>query len=708
MESMGRLNLNESTAMADLRMSFFRRVLTAGVVVVIALSAAQLARAQGDSTINTDNFLQPPVSQVTSQELDYMKLLADLFDRLNKEVAIAKPMITDKKVADTLETVTGFTKNSADLALALHTDWAAKQDVMAENSETRRVLTNIMMQQATDQTLRDLVTTKVISKDEAQIIGFFSFNDLREGVGSVAKHGLGNPEGLEQTLDWVASKAAGVSAFLYFSKTTFAATRNPQKSFSVGIAAAEVAAATVELAAQDERGATLSFFEQMQEKKTGLSLVDIWELAQRLGIKHGQPLQNIAQFYHGDASILGTVGANDVAAANARLRLAQQAQQAQQFRQPISDAVKPNSPLKTSDERPLGGIQLDQPLTGAVLRGVKIDAANGNVVLIGERDFLARGLNLRDFAMALWLVYGPQAQDPAFSLDPDDIRNPSGPWLRARYVPDTLQGRSFGADMFAADLLLKELSFQVKPNSAGKLEEWQSSVPGFRSYADLAMADSAKGSSQEQWARFWIVAEQVTSQQAGDTLLFKARMAIKARRQVPDPASPTGLRDIDTDPASLEARWARIATDHYEALAAESPALARVRDLAIAIGIAKSLKAAGAPVDLARVADLLNDDHGKAVAKISAFSISRQQRSQTPFREGNRQGVQIETRTLHLFGGVDLSVNPRVVRDDRAARSMREAVDTAFGSADPEAHIVRFVHDGSQLLALALPLLVKK
>ena len=70
---------------------------------------------------------------------------------------------------------------------------------------------------------------------------------------------------------------------------------------------------------------------------------------------------------------------------------------------------------------------------------MKIDAANGRIVLLGERDFLARGLNLRDFAMALWLVFGPHPQDPAFSLDPDDTRNPQGPWLRARYIPDMLQ-----------------------------------------------------------------------------------------------------------------------------------------------------------------------------------------------------------------------------------------------------------------------------
>jgi hypothetical protein len=456
----------------------------------------------------------------------------------------------------------------------------------------------------------------------------------------------------------------------------------------------------------------------MTAKLSGVDdkIVGLWEEAQKVRIAHGLRPVPIEQFYSGkaEAATLALIGPGALAQADARLGLANQFERRtiEHYQQTCINGycsrVDLSAPPSPSREHPLGGIQLDQPLTGAALRGVKIDAANGNIILIGEHDFLARGLKLRDFAMALWLVFGPQAQDPAFSLDPDDIRNPQGPWLRARYVPEMLQGRSFGADMFAADLLLKELSFHVMLKADGKLEEWHSAVPGFQSYAELAMADVPNASGREQWARFWIVVDQITSRQSGDTRLFEARMAVKARRQEPDPNSPTGLRDIDTDPVSLEARWARLATDHYDELAAESPAFARVREMAIAIGIAKSLKAAGARVDLARVADLLNADHTGTVAKINAFSVGWERRSETPYRDGDRQGVRTETRELHLFGGVDLNVKPRAAPDDNGkARGMDDAAGTAFRIAG-QTGIVRFEYGGSRQVAVAIPLLMKQ
>ena len=60
-----------------------------------------------------------------------------------------------------------------------------------------------------------------------------------------------------------------------------------------------------------------------------------------------------------------------------------------------------------SKPQPLGGIRLDAQVTGAALRGITIDPANGNIILLAEHNFLTRGLNLRDLAMALWLEFGP-------------------------------------------------------------------------------------------------------------------------------------------------------------------------------------------------------------------------------------------------------------------------------------------------------------
>src|SRR5207247_1769516 len=162
-----------------------------------------------------------------------------------------------------------------------------------------------------------------------------------------------------------------------------------------------------------------------------------------------------------------------------------------------------------------------------------------------------RGLNLRDLAMALWLEFGPEGQDPQFSLDPDDPKNPTGPWLRAVYIPQTLQGRTMGAELFNGDLMLKELAFQTMLSPQGKLVE-----------------------------------------------------------------------------------WARQLTSRYDELATESTALARVRELAKAVAIAKSLKSAGVPIDLAKVAMTVNGDHTPTITKINAFSVGWQREQRTPFHEG--------------------------------------------------------------------------
>jgi len=550
--------------------------------------------------------------------------------------------------------------------------------------------------------LHDLATLGLLSETAARHLGYFSFGagDIAEGVGTMAgQHSL-NVEAVEKVLDGINATAWGIYGF----------------ALTGDWEVAQAFAAASKLSAKAARDMTLPMVEQITAKITGLDqkCIAIWETAQQVRIAHSLPVQTIEQFYRGDAAILDQIGTDDLAQANARLGLASQVERrtVEHYRETCINGYCSRvdlPPPTVGGGHPLGGIRLDQPLTGAALRGVRIDVARGNIILLGERDFLARGLNLRDFAMALWLVFGPQPQDPAFSLDPDDIRNPRGPWLRARYMPNLLQGRSFGADMFAGDLHLKELSLQVRLNPDGTLKEWKSVVPGFHSYAELAMKDSGANAGHEQWARSWIVVDQITVRQAGHTLLFDARMAVKARRQEPDPTSPTGLRDSATDPASLEARWAQIATDHYDALAAESPAFARVREMAVAIGIAKSLKAAGATVDLARVATLLNGDHTETVSKISAFAISWQRRSETPFREGDRQGVRTAIQDLHLFGGVDLSVKPRPIPDKGGvAHGMDEAVETAFHLAGPGTAIVRFEYAGSRLEAVAVPLLVQQ
>jgi hypothetical protein len=682
-----------------------QKPMVAGVVFVALLTVTLPSRGQvGIATgkVHAQEAIANPPS-LTLPTVDEMQEVADELDYIKHGLDIVSPAIKNEEF-ERLNDLTEYTQHFADLALALRTDIAERRNPASNNSHTVEELGKIELDFATKPSrLQDYAALGLIGETTARRLGYFSFGagDIASGLGTmVGERSLGNVDAAEKVLDGIATTAWGIYGF----------------AVSGDWDVAQAYSSAAGLTAKGVRAMTLPMFEELTAKITGLdqNITSIWEAAQQVRAAHGQPIQSIGEFYHGDASILDRIGLGSLAEADARLGLQAKTERrtVESYRETCIDGYCSRVDLlhpspATADEHPLGGVRLDQPLTGAALRGVEIDKVHGNIVLLGERGFLARGLNLRDFAMALLLVFGPQPQDPAFSLDPDDIRNPSGPWLRAVYMPNLLEGRSFGEELFAADLRLKELSLQTMLDPDGKLKEWKSSVHGFQSYAGLAIDDTGDGGGSEQWSRFWIVAERVTSRQADNTLLFDAQMAVKARRQVPDPKSATGLRDVDTDAKSLEARWARMATDHYEELAVESPAFARVREMAVAIGIAKSLKAAGANVDIGRVVDLLNSDHTPTVAKINAFSVSWKSRSEKPFHEGNREGVQIETKELKLFGGVDLTVTPLAMPDNgQAARRMGLAVESAFRLARPGAGIARYQFEGSQLMAVAVPLLV--
>jgi hypothetical protein len=688
---MFRCNQSRSIAVICFYLPFsLRRRATLSLISLSAFVAVLLATASVACA-------QSPLPTV-----EQMQRVADNLDKIKKTIEIMAPAIP-RQVSDPLDDISRYAKDFGDLALALRQDIAENITPGANNSHTTQALAAVTLDQYTDPSrMQDLRKLGAIDKVAMREFGFLSFGagDIVQGASNMAARGAGNVDAARALLDGINSTAWGVLGY--------ALTGNWK--------VAQAYATAGGVAAQTMRDATLPAFQQIVSRLNGTDdkIVALWEEAQKVRIAHGLPPQTIQQFYSGktEAVTLDQVSPQALARASARLGLSEPFEQrtVEHYRQTCiagsCTRVDLTAEPDVTRKPPIGGVRLDQPLTGAALRGVKIDAANGNIILVGERDFLARGLNLRDFAVALWLVFGPQAQDPAFSLDPDDVRNPEGPWLRARYEPQLLQGRSFGADLFEADLLLKELSFEVMRDPDGKLKEWQSAVPGFHSYAELAMADVGQDQGQPQWARFWIVVDRVTVRVAGDTELFDARMAVKARRQVPDPQSATGLRDVDTDPDTLEARWAQIATDHYDALATESPAFARVRELALAMAVAKSLKTAGAAVDLARVIDLVNADRIPTVSRINAFSVDRQHTTNTPYRDGDRQGVRTEVQTLHLFGGVDLSLEPRGERDDGSASSLKQAVDSAIHAAGA-ASIVRVEYGGTRLEAVALPLLVK-
>jgi YD repeat-containing protein len=189
----------------------------------------------------------------------------------------------------------------------------------------------------------------------------------------------------------------------------------------------------------------------------------------------------------------------------------------------------------------------------------------------------------------------------------------------------------------------------------------------------------------------------------GKAIYFdRAEMAVRAREVVPGSSSPTGLRDVDTEEDYVATKFANLFTELYDEIAKESPEFERVRELAKAVAIAKWIKKENIPVNMDWVFEYSNK-RIETVGKITAISVQWQKQNQELYSEGGLTGIQTTIHKLHLFGGVDLTVNPRYTSDDGNARSLQEAVRSKLRQ---RAGGPRFTveHNGKVLQAVVLPI----
>jgi hypothetical protein len=268
------------------------------------------------------------------------------------------------------------------------------------------------------------------------------------------------------------------------------------------------------------------------------------------------------------------------------------------------------------------------------------------------------------------------------------------------YWPQDLKGSDFGEALFAVDHSMKQLGLgiEVKPN--GAFEQRAAVVPGFASVPDLMRRDSAQrplDGSGPQWARYWIVSEQMEIQQVDNVVRFvEARMAVRARRQEPDPSSRTGLRDVATDARSLEAQWAAQLTNRFSDVAATLPEFARVVELAKAVAIAKWLKGLGAQVDQGWIEARIRQPASAGTDRVPALSASYREESRRQISDARGTGIETTVRTIRVFGGVDLTVTPTVRDADAQTREFSRAISKAWlKSADKSRFEVQW---GGQLL----------
>ncbi len=336
-----------------------------------------------------------------------------------------------------------------------------------------------------------------------------------------------------------------------------------------------------------------------------------------------------------------------------------------------------SDPLK-SIEANLGGIKLDATaqFTGNLgdIIGAVYNAEKQYLVLVGDGVVSLPSIKPEDLAVALMSVLGPYSGDIAFSLDPYDPINPKGKWLKAVYIPEQIiGGTEFGKTLFEADWLLKQYAFGVAIDEQGRMHERKSFVSGFKSTKDLMFELKGQTSEQERWARYWIVSDDMRLKQSGNSIYFEtAKMRVKAKRQVPDPSSPTGLRDVDADDP-ISTKFANGFTELYDEIAKESPEFERLKQLAKAVAIAKWIKQEGIPFDTSWVNEYANKRIDTA-DRIAALSTQWEKKEEIPFQKGNKVGIQTIIRRLHLFGGVDLTVKPKYISDDGTAQRLKKSI----------------------------------
>ncbi|MGD0190657.1 MAG: hypothetical protein ABSD74_07940 [Rhizomicrobium sp.] len=547
--------------------------------------------------------------------------------------------------------------------------------------------------------LEDLSKLGLIRESTARGLAGLSFgaSDVTAGVAQmVGSRRIDNVDAVTSVLDGINKTAWGLA--------TFAATGNWED--------AKAASQLADLVVKGDRALTEKLFitKYASASGTDTAIVDLWRNAQLAAAKRGGHVQSIEDFYGRDPTILNVVSEAMRSKADAEFKLAGS---------PILTSHQPDDVTTRrivenyretcvggicvrQNLQPVGGVRLDQVAVGAMpkVRAVVLDSKTGRMILVGDKGLLVHGLMLRDFALALALVYGSDPQDPQFSLDPADPAHPDGKWLKAVYIPDLLQGRSFGRQVFDADFLLKQYGFGVVFDADGHGSQRISKVPGYKSYAAMAQDQHAMLQGSVQWSRFWITVQHISLRQSQNAVGFDVQMAVEAKRQVPDPKSRTGLSDIPTPANSLPAQWARFVSDHYEEFAQESPEFARVEELAKAVGLAKWLKQKGVQIDMQEVAGIVNGEHTPTVSRIGALSATWT--TQKPIAPGANGAGGILISKLHMTGGVDLSERPVYAPDNGTTSALAAKIEGAMSAGPVKKLVVTISDHGEMLEAVAL------
>lgn len=384
----------------------------------------------------------------------------------------------------------------------------------------------------------------------------------------------------------------------------------------------------------------------------------------------------------------------------------------------------------------LGGIDLNaepfaaENLDIGQLKAVVYDPDRKRLVLVGDKQADFPSIRASDLAEAFLLVHHPKFYGPQFTLDPSDPKNPEGKWLKAVYIPEIIRGTEIGRIMFQTDWLLKQYAFGVEIDDDNRLKERQSGVEDYKSQADISfLANSSTVETKEwiqklknkchnididigdlyltdkeQWARIWIeVKDKKVKLYGNDKSIFieEPMMLIKAKQQVIDPTSKTGLRDIESDNPSAKS-FACEFECLYDEIAHESPEFARLKELTKAIVIAKWLKKQDIKLSNEWLQESINKNT-RYVDRVPTLSWKKQQRIDNP-----RPGIRYKINTIHLFGGVDQTVDPIYINDNFKVAKIEYEVKRRLEQNDLERFEFNIGQQEYSGVVISLGKLVKK
>ncbi|MCK5056377.1 MAG: RHS repeat-associated core domain-containing protein [Candidatus Aminicenantes bacterium] len=312
----------------------------------------------------------------------------------------------------------------------------------------------------------------------------------------------------------------------------------------------------------------------------------------------------------------------------------------------------------------VGGVYLDKAaeVIGDLssIEGVAFDPVSNRVILVGEDNEKKElpSIRLDDLAAAFRTVFGDYTTEPGVTIDPNP-KNPRAKQMIVRFFGG-MENTHFGHVLFEADRFMKSLSLGTDNISGKKVK---ADVKDYYNMLDLAFSNLGGRYNKDLWSRFWLVPEQVIVRVSEDkkSITFPdTRIRIKTetmRWQKGKLVPAKGEKDETAE------YFAAHFTKYYDEYAKEFPVYRELKNLTNLVALAKWLKEAGVNADFAWLKKY--DKPGKTPDKTPSLTV----------RDSRQFGGKIEN--VSIFGGTDLNVKNRYVKDDgTAAEYAKKALQT--------------------------------